>query len=262
MKTSNKLLMLLLVLLFSIPLVMIMGWKAAIKENRYVVKNINGTNGNAFKETGRFKAIKMNGGLQRDKPLKCDIRYGDKYGYAFKNYDPQIFEEGRSDSCTVALAGDTLVINYNIKTNEALKANNYYYGVGVEITIPETIPIVANAAMVNLDSSAARFSSLNFVLANKAELNINGNIYPRTVTKEGNQYAVIPESIFPEIVIDATTSQINLNANSSVKKLQLSLKGQSRVNFDEKSAVDTLSGSISDESVFNAPYNLVKKLKQ
>jgi hypothetical protein len=254
MKTSNKLLILLLVLLFLIPLMTVMGFKAAIKNNQYVVKNTYGNNVSDFKDLRPFKVIKMDGD-SRDKLLKCNIRYGDKYGYKFNNYDPQRLEEGRSDSCNVGLAGDTLVVSYGIRANEALKANNYYYGVEVEITIPETMPIVASAAMVNMDSSAARFSSLNFSLTGNTLLNIvNAN-------SRRAENADIHKAVFPKIVIDATSSQIDLNENSAVKNLQVSLKEQSRLNINEKTAVDTLSGSISDESVINVPYKFVQQLK-
>lgn len=263
MKTSNKLLLLLLVLLFLVPLMMMMGFKAAIKNNQYVAKNMNGYNAVAFKNLGPFKAIKINGGVRNvrdDFGLRCTIRYGDKYGYKFNDYDPQQFEEGRLDSCNVSIAGDTLVVNYSIKANELYKSN-YYFGIQMEITIPETMPIVANAAKINVDSSAAGFSFLDFALTNKAELHINGNVNPHTVIKEGNSYSVIPKAVFPKIIIDATTSKINLEENSAVKNLQVSLKGPSRLDCNEKAIIDTLSGSISDESVLNAPYNLVKKLK-
>ncbi|MGC4233393.1 MAG: hypothetical protein QM594_10485 [Niabella sp.] len=256
MKTSNKLLMLLLVLLFLIPLMTVMGFKAAIKNNQYVVRNTYGHNVSDFKDLRPFKVIRMDGGSQ-DKQLKCNIRYGDKYGYKFNNYDPQQLEEGRSDSCNINIAGDTLVISYGTRANEALKANNYFYGVEVEITIPETMTIVANAAMVNMDSSAARFSYLNFLLTRNTLLSIVSNTHSR-----GAENSNIDKTVFPKIVIDATSSQIDLNENSAVKNLQVSLKEQSRLNVNEKAGVDTLSGSISDESVINAPYSLVKKFKQ
>ena len=256
MKTSNKLLMLLLALLFLIPLMMVMGFKAAIKNNQYTVKNMYGLHIPDFKYLKPFKVIKLNGGLQQDKQLKCNIRYGDKYGYKFNNYDPGLLEEGRSDSCNISMAGDTLVISYGARTNEALKKNNYYYGVEVAVTIPETMPIVASAAMVNVDSSTSRFSSLHFSLTDNSLLNV-GNADPRRAENSNADKVV-----FPKIVIDAASSQIDLNENNAVKNMQVSLKGQSRFNFNEKAEVDTLSGIISDESVINAPYNLVKKLKQ
>lgn len=261
MKTSNKLLILFLVFLFSIPLVMIMGLKAAIKNNQYTMKNIYGGNTVAFKYLRPFKVLKIDGGPQGDNPLKCTIRYGDKYGYRFNNYNPQQFEDGRLDSCNVSTAGDTLVIRYIARANEALEKNNYYTGVELEITIPETIPVVANAAVANMDSSVSHFSSLDFTLVNNAELNISGNSNPRTVIAEKNNYTTIPETVFPKIVVDATSSQINLGENNAVKNMQVSLKGQSRFNLNEKASIDTLSGSIADESVFNVPYRFVKKLQ-
>ncbi len=256
MKTSNKLLTLLLVLLFAIPPVMIAGFETAIKNNHYLVKSPAGFNVEPLNEMKPFKVVKLEGNrVDRRFGLVCHIYPGDKYGYRFTNYDPGHAENGRTDSCHTELLGDTLIVRYHTRSSEIFRPNNYHYGVQIEITVPKTVSVWANNSVVNIDSSISPLDALNLALTNNALVNIGYNKDARDIGEPD-----MPTAVFPKIIIEAANSEIILNRNSIVKNLQAHLHGNSTLEFADKAAVDTLSGTISDQSVLNAPYRYVKKL--
>ncbi len=252
MKTSNKLLIALILLLFSVPLISIMGFKSAVKADRYIVKSEMGYEVSAPTVVKPFAAIKLNGVMvDNNFGLKTFIRYGDKYGYFIRNYDQANLEEGRTDSCRIRLVGDTLVVDYHLKAFDKINVPNYSYGAEIEITVPQTVPIIANFAMIEIDSSAASFGAMKFDLT-AALLDLR----PIAENRPG-----MNQMVLREITVNANNSSIKIGDQVNIKNLKIGLTGRSDINFRETASIDTISGHISEASFFNAPYRYSKFLK-
>ncbi|MCH5715475.1 hypothetical protein [Niabella hibiscisoli] len=104
-----------------------MGFKAAIKSDRYIVKNNTGYEVSAPKEVKAFTAIKLDGvPFNNEFGLKAHIKYGDKFSYSFKNYDVTNPEQGRTDNLRVGWSGDTLVVDYSFKAVVKTDGPNFF----------------------------------------------------------------------------------------------------------------------------------------
>lgn len=251
MKTSNKLLITLALLLFAVPLIIMMGFKSAIKSENYVTKSNTGYGVYKPKELKSFAAIKLNGLPEKNFGLKTFIRYGDKYSYFVRNYDEANIENGRTDRLRVRYVGDTLVVDYNLNSVTVMNAPNYSYGIEMDITIPHPVPVIANFANITIDSSAAALGSMNVELS-AGSFDIN----PAETQRED-----MPQTVFRELTIKANNASINIGDRVNIKNLKVALNGRSDINFRETATIDTLSGHISDTSFFNAPYRYSKFLK-
>lgn len=264
MKTSNKLLIALVLLVFSFPLILMMGFKSAIKADRYIVKNNNGYEVSEPQNVKSFTAIKLNGiPSDRNFGLKTHIKYGDKFNYIIRNYDAANPEDGRTDSCRISWAGDTLVIDYNLKAFKKINESNYFYGVDIDITVPHAVPVIANAAAVKIDSSAVVLGPMSFQLSNEASLGVDGVVRTQREAMEDDSYkeSSVFRTVFPDIAINANNASVRIGDHVNIKNLKLHLNGKSTINFSEAVSIDTLSGHISEASFFNAPYKYSKFLK-
>jgi hypothetical protein len=264
MKTSNKLLIGLVLLLFSLPLILMMGFKAAVKNNHYVVRSNTGYEVSEPKEVKAFTAIKLNGVPYNDEfGLKTNIKYGDKFSYFIKNYDMDNPEKGRTDNLRVSLAGDTLVVDYSFKAVVKVNEPSFFYGVEIDITLPRAVPVIASGTTIAIDSSAVALGAMNFQLANQASLYADGvKIIQQQETGDPSSGKVVPyQTVFPAFTIDANNAFIRIGDHVNIKNLKVNLNGKSTINFSEAVAIDTLSGHISEASVFNAPYRFSKFLK-
>ncbi len=264
MKTSNKLLTGLVLLIFSFPLILMMGFKAAVKNNHYVVRSNTGYEVSESKEVKAFTAIKLNGlPYNNEFGLKANIKYGNKFSYLLKNYDVAELEKGRTDNCRVSWAGDTLVVDYSFKS--VVKANepNFFYGVEMDITLPRAVPVIATGTTIAIDSSAVALGAMNFQLFNQASLYADGVtvIQQQETGDQSSPKVVAYQTVFPALTVNANNAFIKIGDHVNIKNLKLNLNGSSTINFSEAVAIDTLSGHISESSVFNAPYRFSKFLK-
>lgn len=264
MKKSNKLLIALVLLIFSFPLILLMGFKAALKADRYVVKNNMGYDVYEQKDIKPFAAIKLNGIVShKDFGLKATISYGTKFSYRINNYNDAHPEQGRLDSCKVSMVGDTLLIGYGLKEDKVHSSGNFFYGIEVEIVIPHVIPVIANAATVDVDTSIARLDVMNFRLFNDATLTMRSVSKDQTIESDGNSSkdSLVYRTVFPGIVINADNASVMIDDRLHIKQLNLNLTGRSTISFTEAVTIDSMNGHISDQSFFNAPYRYSKYLK-
>lgn len=260
MKTSNKLLLILVALIITVPLLMMASFQSAISSNKFVVKNYNGAEASPVKQLMPFSVLKIETNVPGNFEgvnhlLSCVIKKGKTYSY--KLFD---FNAENSDSISVSYKGDTLVFAYANQL-ENVKREDYNTKYRLEITMPRSIPVIINKATVAADVEDAFFvdEKSNFTLANNASLIINGKnkeanyMYDSSVSK--------PVILVPGYTIQAADSKITFNGNMQIKNMNVSLMGASNFQLEEGVVVDTLYGNISDKSVISAPYNYIKKLK-
>ncbi|MCH5689761.1 hypothetical protein LWM68_39380 [Niabella sp. W65] len=148
MKTSNKLLILLLVLVFSLPLVLMMSFKAAIKNEHYIVKNSNGYDNVPAGALQPFKFIKIEGSI-RNEMLKCNIKYGETNRYKWINYSS---EQHGDSSRLISYKGDTLVIHYQPKIETINGQESYWAGAELELVLNREVPVIAEGAVITVNT--------------------------------------------------------------------------------------------------------------
>ncbi|MFT3903786.1 MAG: hypothetical protein QM727_11480 [Niabella sp.] len=260
MKTSNKLLIALLVLVLVIPLLIMLSFKKAIQSDKYVVKNYYGDNVMPFRNLKPFHAAKLDGAMPD--LLKCNIKHGDQYAYKFQGFVRD--ENDKADSCKISYIGDTLVITYHLKSiEEPNTSHSYSYGNTIDLTLPETVPVIAKGATIYIDSSSVMNNPMNFKLSDNAVLNISGGIKTEPIRLGDNLFkdSVIYQTIYPTIVIEADGSEVNIAQSPIIQNLKIDLKGTSKLNIMENASVGSLQGTISPESIVNAPYRFIQNLK-
>ncbi|WP_346236270.1 hypothetical protein ABDK00_016305 [Niabella insulamsoli] len=256
MKTSNKLLLLLIAIVFAIPLIMVMAFKKAIKEDRYIVKNRFGMEDVAFKTLKPFRVVKLDGGPIANQ-LRCNIKTGKDYAYKFVNYNAARSEEGRSDSCNINFIKDTLVITYNTKTNEALKAANYYNGVELDLIIPQEVAVIAERAKVIINTIKGDSpKNMAIDLAKEAELEIMTtlNRHPELSDSLSEQCRVL----LSNYTIKSNASKVMISAHARIVNLKIDAQSNSWVSIGQNVVIDSLSGKLSPETILETPYKLAK----
>ena len=117
------------------------------------------------------------------------------------------------------------------------------------------VPLLASNAVINIDSNIVNPHSLRLILTNNSQVNIG---YHQKNSQAGSPGPA--PTLFPDIDVKATDSEINIHTNSTVKKLQLSLNGTSRLSIKDRASVEILLGTASPQTVVDAPYGYIQQL--
>jgi hypothetical protein len=153
MKTSNKILLGLLVVIFTIPFLLAATLKSKINKGEYVVKKYeNVPDGNMH--TGSFtafKVIKVVG--PNPELLRCHLKLSDKMDYNYYSYKSD-------DSLQVFTSSDTLYVKY---VGHDGKGQNDFE---VNINLPSFTNLVVDGAVVIIDSLPSTLGNLNVILQN------------------------------------------------------------------------------------------------
>lgn len=258
MKTSNKLLLVLVALIIAVPLLMLLSFRSAIKADKFTLKTYG--DGKPTQTVLKpFKVLKI--ASTAPQLLNCTIKSGDTYAYRFNQY--LYNAKGDADSCTISYVGDTLVLAYNRinkDENEITGSND------IELTVPAIAEIISNGATITINAAAVNKQPvLNFNLSQQAALNINGidketfYTFDSSNQKTDEQQKKMP--VLQSINIQSTDAVVNINNVLKINILNAYLNNASRLNLSEDASIDTLSGSISEKAIINAPYRYIKKLK-
>ena len=248
MKTSNKLLVLLVAVMFSIPLIMVMGFKNAVKENRYVVKNMFGVEDIAFKGLKPFKVVKLRSSANN--PLLCNIKSGNKYEYKFVNYNTKANGKAMPDNCSMNAIGDTLFISY-----DAMNADQHL--LELDLGVADGVSVIAEGARVSINTLNRNSpKNISLDLSGGAELHVrtghgrnDNEAYPEQEKLEVSDYS-----------IKSSDAEVNIAASIKISNLKIDADN-SRIFIGPNVMIDSLSGSISPETIVNAPYKFIKELK-
>lgn len=159
MKTSNKLLLGLILVVFAVPLVLATNIKSKIKKGEYTVKNYE-TENKIYKRSGSFSAFTV---VKVIAPapdlLRCHLQISGKMDYTYTNYSGK-------DSVHVYTSDDTLYIKYVADVS----TNNDQNGFRINVNLPAFNNLVIDGALVVLDSLPASAGNLSVILQNNGEL--------------------------------------------------------------------------------------------
>lgn len=162
MKTSNKILLGLLIVVFTLPFLLASSLKSKIEKGEYTVeKNENETNGGSM-HSGSFTAYKVVKVVApRPELLTCHLKLSDKMDYRYYNGDSK-------DSIMVFTSNDTLYIKYTIakvtgEKNESREYNSFM----INVNLPAFNNLVVDGAVVGIDSLPASSDNISVTLKNR-----------------------------------------------------------------------------------------------
>ena|SRR5215218_5255738 len=159
MRTSNKILIGLLVVVFSVPFLLATTLKGKMNKGEYtIVKNDNRSGGNT--RSGAFTAFKV---VKVVAPapgiLTCHLKLSTDMNY--KYYQPS-----KEDSVTVFTANDTLFIKY-LHVNTNAEERRDYSRTSIRVNLPVLNSLVVDGAVVIIDSLPGSLGNLSVTLKNR-----------------------------------------------------------------------------------------------
>lgn len=238
MKTSNKLLVILLINLVLIPTTIMLALSAKVNSGNYVLGMTE-----MEKEARAAKPISNTGLLKLTAPigtkLECTIHYSDsvyyrKYGSA----------NGR---LSVENSGDTLVFSLPTVDQGKEEDRNEIY---LDLFMPFNGLLMLDGATAKLDSVAAD-AEIEVAMQNNSILTL-GN-------RERDKNTQLK---FASLFVQANNSELTIPDRTSIEKLVLKLDGKSKLGFGEELQLANLEGSISGETSVWGPAKWIYQLKQ
>ncbi|MDB5247262.1 MAG: hypothetical protein JWQ40_1656 [Segetibacter sp.] len=167
MKTSNKILTGLIVVVFTVPLLLAYSLKSKMKKGEYTVKKNDDSRNEGNMRSGSFTAFKVVKVVAPNPEfLTCHFKQSDNMNYKYYNYQ-------RKDSVIVFTSNDTLYIQYlkekaSTNGNESGRYNHFE----IDVNLPAFSNLVVDGAVVVLDSASS--ANLSVSLKNNGEIKDGG----------------------------------------------------------------------------------------
>jgi hypothetical protein len=162
MKTSDKILLGLLIVIFTVPFLLATSLKSKVKKGEYVVKRYENRGSQGGLRSGSFAAYKVVKVISADPEfLTCKLTLSNKMDYSY-------YHTPKDDSVEVFSASDTLFIKYKAETtNEKIRRG--YNEKLVNVHLPALTNLVVDGASVIVDSLPAS-NNLSVTLRNNGEI--------------------------------------------------------------------------------------------
>ena len=163
MKTSNKILIGLVITIFAVPLLLAATLKSKMNKGIYTVEKnyVPGNRGDVRKGTfTAFKVVKVI--APRPEMLVCNLHQSDKMDFSYYN-------DGSSDSLAVYTQNDTLYIEYFSQPGNGETQGNMGFGkIVANVNLPVFNRLMVDGAVVVMESAIANSDSLSVSLKNNA----------------------------------------------------------------------------------------------
>lgn len=268
MKTSNKLLVLLIILVLVIPFLVGLSFQKSIRNGDYRLQKW----GNQIIHRGKYKPYKT---VMITAPMTdvftCYLRPSDPDSlyYSYTTYHGN----KSPDSVNVYNSGDTLYVQYvggkrvanfenDRRTGEAID----YTKVNVYLYMPVFDDIVVETGTVRIDSlgRSAKVSLTDLgelYLAQEGRKTVKRVI---TETKTGESVSVDStySGNFSKITVTGDNGRFYIGANAWVGILQLNLRGTSILSINDEARIDTIAGYLSNQTSIRAHPGTVSRLEQ
>ncbi len=230
MKTSNKLLVILLINLVLIPTTIMLALSAKVKSGNYVLGMTE-----MEKEARAAKPISATGLLKLKAPmgskLECTIHYSDsvyyrKYGSA-------------NERLSVENSGDTLVFSLpaSAENSQDEERNEIY----LDLFMPFNGLLMLDGATAKLDSVAAD-AEIEVTMQNNSILSLGNTEKDKNTPLK-----------FASLFVQANNSDLIIPDRTFIEKLVLKLDGQSKLAFGQELQLANLEGTISGETSVTGP---------
>lgn len=165
MKTSNKILLALIVIVFTVPLLLANVLKNKMKRGEFTIVKYEPNNPTDAKtHSGSFDAFKVIKVVAPNADFfTCHMRFANEHNYKY-------YLSNAADDITIFTNSDTLYINYKPgadKTQNNKTADRYAY---VDVGLPFINAIVVDGALVVLDLAPASFNNFSVTLKNRGKI--------------------------------------------------------------------------------------------
>jgi len=172
MRTSNKILLGLLVIVFTVPLLLAASLKSKVAKGEYTVEKFDNAK-NERLVSGSFQAFKVVKVVApKTDLLTCRFRASNKMDY---NY----YKQDKKDSVTVSTINDTLVITYiPFKTGKVENKDenrDWERAYEVNVNLPAFNNLIVDGAVVIIDSFPAAPNNISVILKNRGEIKEGGS---------------------------------------------------------------------------------------
>ena len=223
MRTSNKILLGLLILVFTVPFMLALTLSKKIKKGEYtVVQNENIENGELVK--GNFasgKVVKVIAPGPEFLEVKLTATPETKYSYYRRN---------DADSFAITNINDTIVMQYIGKTKDA---KNDERGWGdrmiIRVNLPVVNTVVVDGAIVILDSFPSTDNNMSVIIRNRGELKDGGRNQTSSLPAEpaaGSQPAELHASVNTEMSGAAFVGRLVSFKAITPEQAELNIKDQ------------------------------------
>jgi len=210
MKTSNKILLGLVAVVFTVPLLLAAALQSKMKKGDYTVEKYDNTGPEKF-TSGSFTTAKVIKVVAPNPDLlTCHLKVTDRMSY---NY----YKNNSNDSLKVFTGNDTLYVMYiadQKKANKNERTNNAHFEVNVNL--PAFNNVLVDGAEVILDSLASS-TTLSITLKNKGVIR-DGSENNEKDNLEASPAAVIKKD---QIVPASEVSKHKAPRDSNIKKEQI-----------------------------------------
>lgn len=246
MRTSNKILLGFLIIIFLIPALLLMSFNNKIKNGRYTVESQEGQGSNF--RSGNFKPYKVVKFIApAGRVLKANLEHSDSLFYSYH-------QMGGGDSIRVYNAGDTLFVHFI--NHEDM---NEMVHLSVNLKLPSIDNLVIDNAEVTLDSTGASLNSdLLVEISGTGLLNI-GRVREQRGGPDDMDVTEFPYAI-NRLSVRMNEGEVALGGKTDIKQLNLQVNGAGVLSVNDGATIGEVSGRLSEESSVKATWKYVKKL--
>ena len=266
MKTSNKILGGFIIVIFLIPVFILMSFNSKIKKGQFTVVNRE-IYEDANSRSGTIKPYQVIKIVGPGFPgaFSCNLIPAEAASYSYQNYNDH-------DSIKIEQVNDTLLLTYvNTRYQSGNNTNsNEFSNISVDLHLPFITNVIVEGADLNIDSmDIVANREIFFDLRAKASLNLShggtANSRSEHLIQPGEQFkdSLIERTstgMFNKLNVKAVFANFTVGPYSTIKELNLQIDGASKVNVDDNSHIDQLSGFISDSCTVEANWKNIRRL--
>ena len=273
MRTSNKILTALLLLVFLAPLLIALDLKNKLGSKEYSLDNRkeNGSDYGSLRQgtLQPYKVVKITGpffqkveGTPGELPaiFTCHLRPSATAAYSYGNFG------GLRDSLRIYNSGDTLFIKYvngkDEDTPGAVDANSahysnttYYFNLEATVSLPNWDHLEIEGATVLIDSLPLSAPSMSVSLRNFGHLKLG---YFGSKTDSGG-VTTFMSCHTKDLTLHVFDAEVSMGAYFKADHLNLQMNGHSTIEIKDAS-INKLDGSLSDDTKVNANWNYIRRL--
>lgn len=269
MKTSDKLIGLLLLLVLGIPVLLAVSFRKSIREGDYTLKNLDNSTVSAgiYKPYKTVKIIAPVPGV-----LRCYLLPSgpDSLHYSYTKY----YGTESPDSVHIYNSGDTLYIQYmsgkryaQYRDGRQISSKMKYTKVDVSLHLPSFDDIIVNMSSVVIDSL---FRPATISLVNLGELHLaesgRRTITRQKITTATEEGVFIPvdstySGDFNKLTITTQNGRLFIGGNAWIRDIALNMQGPSFLSIDNDSRIDRIAGYISGRTSIKADVKSMHKLQ-
>jgi hypothetical protein len=257
MRTSNKILIGFLILIFLVPVFVLVSFNSKIRKGEFTVVKSEQYEG-ADSRSGSFKPYKV---VKIIAPpgnvLQVNLQHADTlhYGYHITSLD----------SVKVYNLADTLFIQYlgqpranRSHTNEERFEDQFQPSrLHLDVQLPSVENLIIDNADVKVSTMDARGGNINAEIYGSGSLKIG-----ETGNKDRDEKGGVKEETWQlqQLSVKNSGAELSVGKNVNIRVLKLDATGSAVIGIEDGAVIETMLGNLSDSSSVNANWKYVRRL--